>query len=155
MVDRDVKRATGALVVALTTGCLSTTPAPEVVVVDCLGKDEDHGDVLHDAAAWLPRVTFVRRVGLAAAVSRVAAEGRRRVDEDDTRGSRLVLVISAVNRARDLGDENTYAEEGTVRHDLLSVLKDGSDYGVHVVVNVDSVDTLERRLGAGSVSYTH
>ncbi|PRY40527.1 FtsK/SpoIIIE domain-containing protein [Umezawaea tangerina] len=152
VVDRDVKRATGALVVALTTGCLSTTPAPEVVVVDCLGKDEDHGDVLHDAAAWLPRVTFVRRVGLAAAVSRVAAEVRRRVDEDDTRGSRLVLVISAVNRARDLGDENTYAEEGTVRHDLLSVLKDGSDYGVHVVVNVDSVDTLERRLGAGSLA---
>ncbi|WNV90391.1 FtsK/SpoIIIE domain-containing protein [Umezawaea sp. Da 62-37] len=150
VVDRDAERGIGALVVALKTGCLSTTPAPEVVVVDCLSEDEDHGEVLFDASAWLPQVTFVRRVKLAATVSRVANEVRRRVEEDDTRAPRLVLVISALNRARDLGDENTYAEEGTVRHDLLSVLKDGPDYGVHVVVNVDSVETLERRLGGGS-----
>jgi hypothetical protein len=154
VVHRDAAFGTGSVVVATVTGVLSGAPTPKVSIVECLGDDEDHAEDLRALAAWRGAVTWGRRrKALGGALAEAAAEVRRRIDDDDYVGRPWLIVINALQRARELDAEASYEGTATPREDLLAVLADGSDVGVHVVVTADSLETVERRLGPGALDH--
>jgi hypothetical protein len=147
VVHRDGALAAGMLVIGLVTAIRSAARPPKVTVVDCLGVDEDGAEVLTEAAGGLPGVRVLRGRRLRTVLADAAAEARRRLDDDDHVAAQHVVVVSALHRARDLQDDGGFDGEGSPLDDLRTILRDGADVGVHVVVVADSVETLERRVG--------
>ena len=145
MVSRDTEYLHGALTVGLVTASLGPAE-PEITVIDCLGIDEDCGSQLGDVATTLTAIRCVRRRKLAEVVTEAAAEVRRRLDTDDYAARRRLLVINAIQRARELGDSDSF-DRSELSTELMSILRDGADVGVHVVVTADGVETVARRLG--------
>lgn len=94
---------------------------------------------------YLPDAVCLRRRRLSRAVEDLVTEVRRRLEEDDYAASRVLLVLHAVQRLRELTDE--YSPDGSPQEHLLEILRDGSDVGIHVLATVDSAENLERRLG--------
>lgn len=151
LIGRDWPLIMGPLTVGLTTACLSGV-RPGITVVDCLGIDEDHGATLGEVAALLPDARCVRRNKLTAVLAETAAEVRRRTSEDDYTAPRRLLVINAVQRARELDDADSYEPSGASA-DLTTILRDGADVGVHVVLTADGVDTVYRRAGRDALAH--
>lgn len=150
LVGRDQPAVLGALIVALVTAHAGGSQ-PLVTVVECLGVDEDHGTLLADAGAQLPDTRYLRRRALPDVLAEFAAEVRRRTDEDDYGARRMLLVINAVQRARELDDADAYEPSGP-SGDLASILRDGADVGIHVVMTADSLATVQRRLGRDNLA---
>jgi hypothetical protein len=154
VVHRDAAFATGAALVATVTAVRSSAVVPNVTIVECLGDDEDHAGELRALAAWRGAVTWGRRrKALASTLAAAAAEVRRRIEEDDYGAEPWLVVVNALQRARELDAEPSYDGTGSPGADLLAVLVDGSEVGVHVLVTADSVETIDRRLGPGALDH--
>ncbi|WP_326953457.1 FtsK/SpoIIIE domain-containing protein [Amycolatopsis sp. NBC_01286] len=151
IVHREPAHAVGALAVALATARLSTGDPLRVVGLDCLGQDDEEDEKLRHVLEIGDNATCVGHAKIAASLAELADDVRRRLEEERG-GERTILVLNALQRARVLGDENSYGEEGSPRENLLKVLSEGPDYGVHTVVLTDSVDAVDRRLGHGGLS---
>lgn len=153
VVHRETRFCTGGTLVGLITAVHSCATTPRVVIVECLGDDEDDADRLRSLAAWRGAVTWGRRRKLlATALADGAAEVRRRIETDEYAGQPWLVVINALQRARELTEEISYDGTGSPQQDLLTILTDGADVGVHLVVTADAVETVERRLGSGALS---
>lgn len=151
LVGRDQAATLGSLTVALLTAHASA-PGISMTLVECLGVDEDHGMSLADVGALLPYTRCVRRRALAEVLAEFATEVRRRTADDDYGARRMLLVVNAVQRARDLDDVDAYEPTGPVG-DLVTILRDGADVGVHALVTADSLATVHRRLGRNNLSH--
>jgi hypothetical protein len=152
ILHRDPAFATGSLMAGLVTAVRSSAVTPRVSIVECLGTSEEYAEKLTWLVPWRDAVTWGwRRKVLASTLAEAAAEVRRRVDADDFEARPWLIVINALQRARELGGEPSFDETGSPQQDLLSVLADGSDVGVHVIVTADSLETVERRLGPGAL----
>ncbi|WP_155543869.1 FtsK/SpoIIIE domain-containing protein [Amycolatopsis camponoti] len=146
IVHRDAGHAVGALAVALATARLSTADPLRIVGLESLGQDDEEHEKLRHVLEIGDNATCVGHGKIAGALADLAAEVRRRLEEERS-GERTIVVLNALQRARVLGDENTYSEEGSPRENLLTILAEGPDYGVHTVVLTESVEAVDRRLG--------
>jgi DNA segregation ATPase FtsK/SpoIIIE-like protein len=152
IVHRDGAITSGSALVAVVTAMRSSAATPRISIIECLGSDEEHAEDLARLGAWRGAVTWGRwRKVLAGTLAEAAAEVRRRVDADDYGAQPWLLVINALQRARVLDAEPSFDETGSPQQDLMSVLADGSDVGVHVIVTADSVEAVDRRLGPGAL----
>lgn len=150
IVERDLRVAGGALASALVSALLSAPTPPRIVAVDGVGIDEDEGELLPRVLQQLPDAACLRRRKLGRALSDLVAEVRRRLAEDDYAAPRVLLVLQAVHRLRELSDE--FSPDGSPQQDLVEILRDGSDVGVHVIATVDAAENLERRLGHAALA---
>jgi hypothetical protein len=145
VVSRDERTSRSLLAAAL----VSLEAAPEEIdlrLVDCLAADEE-GAAFIDEAADLLRTSFYRRKSLGGLVQGIEAEVRRRLAaEDYVKATRIVVLVNAIHRARELGDEPV-RDDTHVRARLLRILRDGPDVGVHCLVTADNAESLARRLG--------
>jgi S-DNA-T family DNA segregation ATPase FtsK/SpoIIIE len=137
-----------AALISIISGKRSETA--QVTVVDCLGVDEEGGDFLEAATEDL-ECSFMRRSQLAHVVAGLATEVARRIENDEYRAERLVVVINGLQRARELGEEDAFDDEHP-RARLGRVLRDGPDVGIHVIATADSADAASRRLGREGMS---
>jgi hypothetical protein len=152
IVHRDQAFATGTALVATVTAVRSSAVPPRVSVIECLGDDEDHAKDLRQLADWRGAVTWARRrPALVTTLAAAAAEVLRRIEDEDYGGQPWLIVLNALQRAREL-DGESYDEAAPHRH-LLAVLADGADVGVHLVVTADTAETVERRLGRGALDH--
>lgn len=149
VVNRDWNQVTGALLVALTTACLSGPPMPEITVVDCMGVDDDYGSLFAEFAQ-ASAVRAYRRPRMASCLKDAAAEVETRIAADNYSAARRILVINGLQRSREFGDVDSYDPTPTLGH-LRAVLRDGADVGVHVIISSDSYDSVVRRIGANLV----
>ena len=147
--DRDHGTGAGVLASALVTIALSAATPIRVTAVDGLGPDEDEGRALADVVGLLPDGACLHRRKLGRALADLAEEVRGRLERDDYGAARIVLVLQAVHRMRELVDD--YDPEGP-QQSLVTVLRDGPDVGIHVIASVDSADNLERRLGPAALN---
>ncbi|HEY2221365.1 FtsK/SpoIIIE domain-containing protein [Actinomycetospora sp.] len=147
--DRDPDVAVGVLATALLTLVVRSAAPVRVIAVDGLGADEEQGEALAAALRNLPDAVHLRRRKLGRVLRDLADEVRGRLERDDYGGGRVVLALQGLHRMRELGDD--FDPDGSPQADLLTILRDGSDVGVHVLATVDSVDNLERRLGHGAL----
>jgi hypothetical protein len=152
VVHRDQAFATGSALVATVTAVRSSVVTPRVSIIECLGDDEDHADALQRLANWRGVVTWARRrPALVTTLVEAAAEVRRRIEDEDYGGQPWLIVLNALQRARELDGESY--DENAPHRDLLVVLADGADVGVHLVITSDTVETVERRLGRGALDH--
>ena len=147
--DRDASVGAGVLASALVTIALSAATPCRVTAVDGLGPDEDEGRALADVVGLLPDGACLHRRKLDRALADLAAEVRGRLERDDYGAPRVVLVLQALHRMRELVDD--YDPEGP-QQSLAAVLRDGPDVGIHVLATVDSAEGLERRLGPSALN---
>jgi hypothetical protein len=147
IVERDVDVAAGALTSGLVTAALSVPTPPRVVAVDGIGIDEDQGELLPRVLRHLPDAVCQRRRRLTHEVEALVAEVRRRHEQDDYAAPRVLLVLQALQRLRELSDDRPDDGGPSLQEQLFVILRDGSDVGVHVLATVDSAENLERRLG--------
>lgn len=130
---------------------LTWTPMPRFEVIDFTSIDDGFEDGIAPFVAQ--GLTVTRRRRAAAALTTVADEVTRRIDQDDTRAFPYLLFLNGLHRARDLdpfGSSDPFAAPEDAGDDLLGLLRrilvDGPDVGVHTVAWVDSVASLQRRL---------
>lgn len=147
IVHREGVITSGSALVGIVTAVHSSAVTPRISIVECLGNDEDHADDLAQLAGWREITWGTRRKALRSTLAEAAAEVSRRVDADDFRSQPWLIVINAVQRARELDPEPSFDDTGSPHEDLMAVLADGSDVGVHVIVTADSVEGFDRRLG--------
>lgn len=123
----------------------------DVEVVDFLpieeGLDSFAAPLLQSSA-----VKVSRRRQVPALLERLRAEVQRRVDEDDTSGHAIFVLLYGMHRARDFDpDFVDYDSEVDLPDVLTRILRDGPEVGVHTFMWFDSVTAISRRLPAAAV----
>jgi len=110
------------------------------------------------AAAHLPHdVEVVGRLGVGDAMERLAAEVKRRLDEQVLDGESVFVVVRDLGRFRELRrNESDFGfsmgdKKATPADNFLSVLKDGPAVGVHMVIWCDSLTNLQRTFDRNAV----
>ncbi len=73
-----------------------------------------------------------------------------RLDLQEYRSEPIVLLLSSLHRARDLDPDASDLGAGLAA-DLLSVLRDGPEVGVHVIAWCERVSSLQRRLSREAI----
>ena len=147
--DRDQAAVLGVLVSSLLTMALTSTAPWRATVVDGLGREEPEGEALEAVVGMLPDGAHLHRRKLGKALAELVGEMRARLDRDDYAAPRIVLVLQGVHRMRELADD--FNPDGSPQQDLLAILRDGPDVGIHVLAGIDSGESLERRLGGGAL----
>jgi hypothetical protein len=119
---------------------------------------EEHPEsMLSTLVGSLPHETeVVGRLGVADAMERLAAEVRRRVDDNVLDGASVFVVIRDLARFRELrkaddGFGFSFGSEkkaGPAQH-FLDVLKDGPTVGIHTILWCDSLTNLLRTFERG------
>ena len=129
------------------------TPA-RIEVVDLTPVDNDFADRWNDLAEVFPQSIAVRRQRqLAETITSVWTELLRRESEDLTREPGRFLIIHNVVRARDLKTEGGYSSSRTgadsalaLPKQFMKILRDGPDYGIHVIAWADTLANFRRIL---------
>jgi len=120
---------------------------------------EEKPDILISrAAAHLPHeVEVVGRLGVGDAVGRLAAEVRRRLDDQVLDGESVFVIVRDLGRFRELRkDEGDFGfsmgdKKATPADNFLSVLKDGPAVGIHLIIWCDSLTNLQRTFDRNAV----
>ncbi|MFM7185917.1 MAG: FtsK/SpoIIIE domain-containing protein [Planctomycetota bacterium] len=120
---------------------------------------EERPDLLiAQAAAHLPHdVEVVGRLGVAESMERLAAEVKRRLDEQVLDGESVFVVVRDLGRFRELRrNESDFGfsmgdKKATPADNFLSVLKDGPAVGVHMIIWCDSLTNLQRTFDRNAV----
>ena len=121
---------------------------------------EEKPDILISrAAAHLPHeVEVVGRLGVADAVERLAAEVRRRLDEQVLDGEAVFVIVRDLGRFRELrkndgdfGFSFGGDKKATPADNFLAVLKDGPAVGVHMIIWCDSLTNLQRTFDRNAI----
>ncbi len=128
----------------------SSPGRPRIEFVDFTAVDEG----VEDAVRPLEEsrlLSLTRRRAAERAVAEIAAEVKRRIDEDDVRSPAVLLVLFGLHRARDLdpdGASDPFDSEpaGDLLSSVRQILVNGAEVGVHVLAWADSVASLARRL---------
>lgn len=145
---RDPVLGLGMLATGVSTALAAADGALDVVVVDNLGIDEDYADYLARLSTVLPDTRYSRRK-MAAVLAEIAAEVEDRVSSEDYGRRRTLVVINALQRARELGEDTYFdsMDSGSPRAHFRAILRDGAEVGVHLLVAADAIESVDRRLG--------
>jgi hypothetical protein len=121
---------------------------------------EEKPDILISrAAAHLPHeVEVVGRFGVGEAVERLAAEVKRRLDEQVVDGETVFVIVRDLGRFRELRkNEGDFGfslggdKKASPADNFLTVLKDGPAVGVHMIIWCDSLTNLQRTFDRNAV----
>ena len=126
--------------------------AARFVVLEPAIAHEKPDIMLAKLAPSLPHDTeLVSPLGVGDAVSRLADEVRRRIDEQVLDGEAVYLVVRDLARFRELRrNESDFGyslggdAKATPAQNLVTLLKDGPPVGVHVLIWCDSLTNLQR-----------
>jgi hypothetical protein len=133
--------------------------AARFVVFEPAIAEEKPDTMLARLAPFLPHETeVVGRLGVADAIARLAAEVRRRLDEQVTDAESVFVVIRDLARFRELRrNESDFGfsmggdAKATPAQELVTLLKDGPAVGVHVLIWCDSLTNLQRTFDRGTL----
>lgn len=153
LLSRDIGLVLGALTTGLLTAGVAAGNNLRIHIVENLGIDEDHAELLARVSGELPNAMYRRRK-LDALLTDLVTEVRDRTNAEDFGRERILLVVNALQRARELGEDTYFdpTETDSPRGHLRTLLRDGPEVGVHTVVVADTVETLDRRLGDSALS---
>ena len=121
---------------------------------------EEKPDILiAKAAAHLPHdVEVVGRLGVADAVERLAAEVKRRLDEQVLDGEAVFVIVRDLGRFRELRkNEGDFGfsfggdKKASPADNFLTLLKDGPPVGVHMIIWCDSLTNLQRTFDRNAI----
>ncbi|MFM1997427.1 MAG: hypothetical protein RLZZ111_1814 [Planctomycetota bacterium] len=130
------------------------------VVLEPAIAEEKPDIMLAKLAPALPHETeLVGRLGVGDAMARLAAEVRRRIDEQVLDGEAVFVIIRDLGRFRELRrDENDFGysalggeQKATPAQNLVTLLKDGPGVGVHLLIWCDSLTNLQRTFDRGTL----
>ena len=122
-----------------------------VEVVDFLPIDEGVDGFLAPFVEGA-RVSVSRRRRLPALLERLHAEVSVRIEQDDTSGPPILLVLYGMHRARDFDQESVVDDASVDLPDLLNrVLRDGPEVGVHTFMWFETVASISRRLPSNAL----
>lgn len=126
---------------ALTLATFATRDGVDVRFWLSGGEDDD----IHDAVAVFERndVPVVRRRMIPRALSELADDVSARAQAQDYTARAVLVVVPAAHRLRDL-DADDYANE--LAGPLSTILSEGPDVGVHLVMGFDKWSSVVRRL---------
>jgi len=134
--------------------------AARFVVLEPAIAEEKPDIMLANLARHLPHeIELAGRFGVADAMAALAAEVKRRLDQQVLDGEAVFLVIRDLGRFRELrkaeGDFGFggFGEEkkATPADNLLTVLRDGPPTGIHVITWCDSLTNLQRTFDRGAI----
>jgi energy-coupling factor transporter ATP-binding protein EcfA2 len=121
---------------------------------------EEKPDILiANAAKHLPHeVEVVGRLGVGDAVDRLAAEVKRRLDEQVLDGESVFVIVRDLGRFRELrkadgdfGFSFGGDKKASPADNFLTVLKDGPAVGVHMIIWCDSLTNLQRTFDRNAI----
>jgi len=121
---------------------------------------EEKPDILlAPCAATLPHETeVVGRLAVGDAVERLAAEVRRRIDDQVLDGEAVYVVIRDLARFRELRrNESDFGysfggdQKASPAQNLVTLLKDGPPVGIHAIIWCDSLTNLQRTFERGTL----
>ena len=121
---------------------------------------EEKPDILiANAAKHLPHeIEVVGRLGVADAVERLAAEVKRRLDQQVLDGEVVFVVVRDLGRFRELRkNEGDFGfsfggdKKASPADNFLTILKDGPAVGVHMVIWCDSLTNLQRTFDRNAI----
>jgi S-DNA-T family DNA segregation ATPase FtsK/SpoIIIE len=121
---------------------------------------EERPDILiSKAAAHLPHeVEVVGRLGVADAVERLAAEVKRRLEEQVLDGEAVFVIVRDLGRFRELrkndgdfGFSFGGDKKASPADNFLTLLKDGPPVGIHMVIWCDSLTNLQRTFDRNAI----
>ena len=118
-----------------------------VVVLDFLAAGNLLDSALESMAAE-GSIEVLRRRAALDELSRILKDVEERRDLDDAKAGTQLVLLNGLHRARDL--EPSYDSEGPAGV-LEALLRDGPDFGVHVIATCDKVVSLERRLSRAAL----
>lgn len=146
----DTDLALDGLTAAMLLSLRAQDDAPDVVVVDAEGPDAEGAQRLEAITGALGMGRPLRRRDMPTVLGDVRDDVRRRVSEADYDAPRRVIVLRSLHHARDL-ELDEFGSPSEALSGLLEILRDGPDFGVHVVASIDSIDSVDRRLGAAAL----
>ena len=120
---------------------------------------EEKPDILiSTAGAHLPHeVEVVGRFGVGEAMERLAAEVKRRIDEQVVDGESVFVIVRDLGRFRELRrNEGDFGfsmgdKKATPADNFLTILKDGPAVGVHMIMWCDSLMNLQRTFDRNAI----
>ena len=149
IVTRDEEQGIGVLASAVTTLAVQhSDDACRFVIADYSTADAEWADFFETFCEEMPHeAKVVRRRQVPEAVKEALHEVEARHARSSSPPSSLFLVISGLHRARELRkDEDDYGADSPA-DDLLKVLRDGPEVGVHCLVWADTASSLTRTVG--------
>ncbi|MFM8578761.1 MAG: FtsK/SpoIIIE domain-containing protein, partial [Planctomycetaceae bacterium] len=129
------------------------------VLLEPAVAEERPDTMLARLAGRLPhRFDIIARLGFAPALEELAAEVRRRIDEQIGDGESVYLVIRDLGRFRELrkadgdfGFSFGADQKAGPAQDLMTILKDGPTVGIHALIWCDSLTNLMRTFERGTL----
>jgi len=129
------------------------------VLLEPAVAEERPDTMLARLAGRLPhRFDIIARLGIAPALEGLAAEVRRRIDEQIGDGESVYLVIRDLGRFRELrkadgdfGFSFGADQKAGPAQDLMTILKDGPTVGIHALIWCDSLTNLMRTFERGTL----
>jgi len=120
---------------------------------------EEKPDILiSTAGAHLPHeIEVVGRFGVGESMDRLAAEVKRRIDEQVVDAETVFVIVRDLGRFRELRrNEGDFGfsmgdKKATPADNFLTILKDGPAVGVHMIVWCDSLTNLQRTFDRNAV----
>jgi DNA segregation ATPase FtsK/SpoIIIE, S-DNA-T family len=135
--------------------------AARFVVLEPAIAEEKPDLMLANLARHLPHeIELAGRLGVADAMAALAAEVKRRLDEQVLDGEAVFLVVRDLGRFRELrkadgdfgfGGFGGEEKKATPADNLLTVLRDGPPVGIHVITWCDSLTNLQRTFDRGAI----
>ncbi len=134
--------------------------AARFVIMEPAIAEEKPDLMLSQLAEHLPHeIEVAGRLGVAEALSALAVEVKRRLDEQVLDGEAVFLVVRDLGRFRELrkadGDFGFggFGEEKKAgpADNFLMILRDGPTVGIHVIVWCDSLTNLQRTFDRGAI----
>jgi S-DNA-T family DNA segregation ATPase FtsK/SpoIIIE len=139
----------GALASSLT-GLLPQVAAAggSIDVLDFGGLDERFASIANELAGLASATMRIgRRRQLTGVLARLRGELERRIEAPAMPGPPLLLVLHRLQSARDLDAAAIDLDgEGNPGEALAAILRDGPEFGIHVLASCDTATNLERRL---------
>lgn len=149
VVTRDEEQGIGVLAGALATLVAQhTEDACRLIVADYATADADWSDYFEFFCDEIPQeAKVVRRRQVPDAVKEVLQEVEARHAQGSAPPSNIFFVIAGIQRARELRkDEDDFSGVGPA-DELLKILRDGPEVGVHTMIWADTPVSLVRTLG--------
>ncbi|MDQ3815317.1 MAG: FtsK/SpoIIIE domain-containing protein, partial [Armatimonadota bacterium] len=136
VVTRDEEQGLGVLTAALTTLAVQhSEDACRFIIADYTTADAEWAECFETFCDEMPHeATVVRRRQVPEAVKEVLQEVEFRHVQNATPASNLFFVIAGVQRARELRKDEDDFSNNSPSDDLLKILRDGPEVGVHCLV---------------------
>lgn len=165
LLTRDEEQASGVIAGSLIQ--LLSTPSAStcrIEFVNLQSTDGDFADLLNSCTASCQGSFHLRdRKSLKSLLPNIESEVRRRVTSESRAEKTVLLVLFGIHRARELRIEETggrsmfsFSEqreaEGGLSKSLATILRDGPEVGIHVVVWSDALISLEKCFDRGALS---